>query len=215
MRKRFLVAVLLLTSSFSFAEFTIEQILSSPFPSELVSARDVSRVAWVFDLRGERNVWIADGPDFKARQLTHYKGDDGQPIAALTISNDGKTVVFARGSELNGGGSSANPESLTAGVKQQVFAIDVNGGEPRLLGDMGCGEEGCEDIQISPDGHSAAWATKSSIMIAPIDGKQPAKKLNEVRGDLSEPRWSPDGKRLSFRVNRQDHSLIAVQDVGG
>ena len=79
----------------------------SPFPTELVAARDAQRVAWVFDLRGERNVWVADAPDFHARQVTHYHGDDGMPIAALAISSDGKTIVYARGSELNPDGQAS------------------------------------------------------------------------------------------------------------
>jgi len=44
--------------------FTVEQVTSSPFPSELVSAPQGSRVAWVFNAKGVRNVWVADGPDF-------------------------------------------------------------------------------------------------------------------------------------------------------
>ena len=212
----------LLLSSFLFASilcyaagFTLEQVMSSPFPTELVAARDAQRVAWVFDLRGERNVWIADAPDYHARQVTHYRGDDGMPIAALTLTTDGKTAVFARGSELNPTGSAANTQSLVSGTKQQVFAVDVEKGEPRLLGEMGCGEEGCEDIQVSPDNQWVAWSTKTSIMIASLDGKQPARKLNEIRGELSEPRWAPDSKRLAFKVDRKDHSFIAIQEIGG
>ncbi|MGZ4872318.1 MAG: S9 family peptidase, partial [Candidatus Angelobacter sp.] len=80
--------------------FTLEQVMSSPFPTALTSAARANRIAWVFDSRGERNVWVADAPDFAARQVTHYQGDDGQDIFAVKLTPDGKTVVFARGSEV-------------------------------------------------------------------------------------------------------------------
>src|SRR5215469_14278715 len=129
------------------AQFSVEQVLSSPFPSELVAATHSNRVAWVFDAKGVRNVWVADGPDFirTARQLTHFTADDGQPIASLRLLPDGKTVLYALGSELNDAQESANPSSSTKGAKQQVFSVDVDSKitTPRLLGDMGCGDEGC------------------------------------------------------------------------
>src|SRR5579863_6137242 len=160
--------VVLLASTTVFAQslFTLEQVLSSPFPSELVAATHGSRVAWVFNAKGVRNVWVADGPDFvhSARPVTHYSADDGQPIASLRLTPDGKTVVYAIGSELNDAQESANPESWTKGAKQQVFAIDVDAKDkaatPRLLGDMGCPEEECEDIEISPDSKWVVWPAK-------------------------------------------------------
>ena len=201
------------------ASFTVEQVLGSPFPSELVAAARGSRVAWVFDARGVRNVWVADGPDFghTARQVTHYRADDGQPIASLRLTPDGKTVLYALGTELNDSQESANPESWTKGVKQQVFALDVDAKEtqPRLLGDMGCPDEGCEDIQISPDGKSTVWSAKKKLWIATVDGKQQAKELASVRGAAAEPKWSPDGKHIAFVSQRDGHSLIAVYDFGG
>ena len=41
-----------------------------------------------------------DAPDFVPRQVTHYKGDDGQAIASVRLTPDGKTIVYARGSEI-------------------------------------------------------------------------------------------------------------------
>lgn len=207
------IACLVLLSTCLAEGFTIEQVLSAPFPSELVAAKNAPRVAWVFDRKGERNLWIADAPDFVPRQASHYRGDDGQQIASLRITPDGKTLLCARGSELNKEGTAANPASLTRLPNQQAWAIDVDGGEPRLLGDIGCSEEGCEDIQLSPDGKLAVWPAKKHLWLAPVDGKAKGEQLEELLGESDMPRWSPDGTRLAFRSNRKDHSFIAVVEL--
>src|SRR5437764_11881743 len=56
--------------------FTLEQVMSSPFPTDLTTASQSGRIAWVFALKGERNVWSADGPSFQARQITHYRSEE-------------------------------------------------------------------------------------------------------------------------------------------
>jgi len=46
------------------ASFTIEQIKGYPFPDELTTSAQGAHIAWAFNERGARNVWVADGPDF-------------------------------------------------------------------------------------------------------------------------------------------------------
>ena len=240
----------------AFPAFSIEQVLGAPFTSQLTAARQGQRVAWVMDRRGERNVWVADGPDWVPRQVTGYLGDDGQPLASLRLTPDGQTVLYARGTEVNEAGESANPASRAQAPKQQVWAVAVPpaaaSGEaagdavsarrapPRLLGDMGCAEEGCEDIQVSPDGRFAVWTAKHHLWLAPVAPAEapaagaaatagaesaapggaaaggaaaPARQLLALQGDASQQRWSPDGKRLAFRLLRGDHSYIAVYEL--
>ena len=207
------------TAGWTQSPFTLEQVMSSPFPSELVAATHGSRIAWVFNAKGVRNIWVADGPDFahSARQVTHYSADDGQPIASLRLTPDGRTVLYALGSELNEAQESANPDSSTKGAKQEVFALDVDAkrASPRLLGEMGCPEEGCEDIEVSPDGIWSLWSAKKKLWLASVDGKQQAKELASVRGAALQPKWSPDGKHIAFVSERGGHSLIAVYDFDG
>src|SRR5262249_32896231 len=111
--------------------FTVEQVMSSPFFEGLMTAVHVPRVVWAFDAKGVRNVWIADAPSFSARQVTHYSEDDGMALASLRLTPDGRTVVYARGSELNSAGEVADPTNNVTRPNQQVWAVDADNGQPR------------------------------------------------------------------------------------
>src|SRR5438045_7408927 len=83
--------------------FTLEQIMSSPFPSDLVASKQGDKVVWIFDTQGKRNIWIAEAPEFAGRQLTHYDADDGQELSAPIFSPDGNWIAHVRGGEANSG----------------------------------------------------------------------------------------------------------------
>jgi hypothetical protein len=94
--------------------FTLEQVMSSPFPSDLVATKRGDRIAWAFDAEGKRNIWTAEAPTFAARQLTHYDSDDGGELTDLVFAPNGNLIAFARGNEQgkNQAGEYANPPPI-------------------------------------------------------------------------------------------------------
>src|SRR5689334_17281160 len=201
-------AVLLIPRSQSAAaySFTVEQIKGYPFPNELTASATGERIAWAFNERGSRNVWVAEGPDFKARRLTNYEVDDGQELTSISISGDGKYVVYVRGGDHGGNIDTSvgvDPAMTTTQTKVQVWSIPFDGGAPKLLG------EG-DEPSISPQSDRVVFLKERGIWSAPIDGSIPAKRFFYARGDCNEPEWSPDGSRLAFVSNRGDHSFIGV-----
>ena len=94
--KRSLLAGIFL-SFVAFAKtFTLEQVLSAPFPYELTAAPGGSRVAWVLNERGARNVWVSAAPDFKAMRWTNYTRDDGQDLGQLRWTPDARSLPRCR-----------------------------------------------------------------------------------------------------------------------
>ncbi|HEX4644383.1 MAG TPA: S9 family peptidase, partial [Verrucomicrobiae bacterium] len=113
--------------------FTLEQVMSAPFPSNLTAAKKNNRVAWILNLEGRRNVWIAEGPGFAARQITRYNEDDGQELSELRFSADGNAIAYVRGDGKNTAGQVPNPTSNPAGAEQAVWIAAWAGGEPKRV----------------------------------------------------------------------------------
>jgi hypothetical protein len=81
------------------AGFTLEQALSYPYALNMTAAEKADVIAWVVNLKGVRNVWVAAGPTYAPRQVTHYTEDDGQELTQLTLSPDGGRLIYVRGGD--------------------------------------------------------------------------------------------------------------------
>src|ERR1700688_3425560 len=185
------------------SSFTLEQVMSAPFPADLIASKTGGRLAWTLDQQGHRNIWVAEAPGFRVRQLTKYDTDEGQPLSDVHFSSDGNTLVFVRGGGKNTAGQSPNPTSNTAGFEQSVWSIAWAGGEPKNL-DAG------DSPAISASG-TVAYTKEHQLWLAKLDASDKPLQI-VVRGKSEDPQWSPDGAKLAFVSSRTDHAFIAVYD---
>ncbi len=186
--------------------FSLEAVRNYPFPSDLTRSAQGECIAWAVNEQGKRNVYVAEGPDFLPRKLTNYTQDDGQEISSLSISDDGRWVVYVRGGEH---GSNFDDElpvnalSLPTPPKVQIWQVPFAGGDPVAVA------EGDEPV-TSPDNKRIAFLKGGQIWAAPLNGSSAAKILFTARGTNGSLQWSPDGSKLAFVSDRKDHAFVGV-----
>jgi dipeptidyl aminopeptidase/acylaminoacyl peptidase len=187
------------------AHVTLERVMSAPFPSSLVAARTGGLVAWVFNARGVRNVWVAGPPDYRGRPLAAYTQDDGIEIGELAFTPDGRSIVYVRGSGRSPAGEFPNPGGRIEAFDQSVWIVGLDGSAPRRLGDG-------HSPAISPQGDRVAFVEKERVAWTRLDGSTAPETLMKPRGEPHSLRWSPDGTLLAFVSARNDHGFVGVLD---
>jgi hypothetical protein len=82
MRKIFFLFIISVNISYG---QTIENYLSAPFPTGLTASINGKTIAWVFNDKGSRNIYVAEAPEFAAKKITNYIGDDGMEITDRSL----------------------------------------------------------------------------------------------------------------------------------
>ena len=89
----------------------------------------------MFEERGVRNVYAAEGPAWTPRKITAYDADDGQEITNLSISADGKMIVYVRGGDHDGNWSDLAPDPASSSKQPKVgiWSVPFSGRKPNAL----------------------------------------------------------------------------------
>ncbi|HTO87829.1 MAG TPA: S9 family peptidase [Thermoanaerobaculia bacterium] len=133
----------------------------------------------------------------------------------VAISPDGRRVAW----------SEKAPDRENEGNRGSIFVSDLSSGAVRRLTAGKNGRIHRESSAVfSPDGKSIAFLSDASqdrqlqVWIAPATGGRAA-PLTHVKGQLADPRWSPDGRRIAFLLvegsDQEPGALVAYKPDDG
>ncbi|TRO61527.1 S9 family peptidase [Candidatus Bathyarchaeota archaeon] len=207
----------------------VEDLRAFKFVSDPQISPDGSRIAFVYseidheEDKYQRHIWFAETSTGKLTQFTYGPGADTYP----RWSPDGKKLLF-----LSNG---RQPDKKT-----QLYVINLGGGEAQLVADT---ENGVSSPAWSPDGKSLLFTSKvwteekpesdvkritrirykfnnvgffegrRTHLFTVKPGAKP-KQLTKGEYDVNNPKWSQDGKGITFITNMEpDQDTSKVNDI--
>ena len=98
-----------------------------------------------------------------------------------------------------------------AGLGNALWAVPLPSGSPRRLGDIVVDEN---RAKFSADGKRLVYGRGSDLWIANADGSNSSRLFPAPAARLSNPAFSPDGKRVRFTVLNPQDNTSALWEIG-
>ncbi len=198
----FTVLSLFLITGHAQENFTIEQVMSTSFPSGLITSSTGDMAAWIQNKNGVRNIFISDRGQIK-KKVTSFTKDDGQAIGNLIFSPDNKHIFFVKGGAPNQKGEIPNSLSFPNKTKREIWQINLESNTLKLI------SEGSSP-KLSHNGKILVFITKKQVWKVDLTLEKKPEMVFSIRGSIGSLRWSPDDSKLVFVSNRSTHSYIGV-----
>ncbi len=196
--------------------FTLQQVLSAPYATELTASPRGNLFAWVEDVEGRHNLWVSgslpSSPSQSARQLTHNTQDDAQDISQLAWAPDASAIAYVYGAPSGANGRPANPAHLQRPTPVDIILQPLApGAHPTIVG------EGHAPV-FTHDGRSLLFIHDGQVWITDTAAPSAARQLVYDRGSATSLTLSPDDHLLAFishrsEANQPSHSFLALYDL--
>jgi dienelactone hydrolase len=201
------VALLLLIFCLQANAQKIEDYLSPAFPSNLIANHTGSAVAWIFNDKGVRNIYLGQPQNEQYQVLTPYTMDDGVEITSLQFAPNDDVIYFVKGNTVNTKGEPANPAQLQTSTEQNIYALTIANKEIKKIAKGSA-------FAISPDGKLLVFAQGGKAWKVNLNTAQYiVEPLFMARGGISGLHFNKTGNYISFISNRDEHSFIGVYAV--
>ena len=186
---------------YNLANFILASVVALVLATLIVVVEAQAQIAFMSKRDGRLNpeIYVMDADGKNQQRLTENRHDDWDP----SWSPNGKRIVFF----------SNRDGHVMGGIPTfEIYVMDADGGNQQRLTNHpnddrspSWSPNGKRIAFVSNrDGHVIGGIPTFEIYVMDADGKNQQRLTNNPDGDWN-PSWSPDGKRIVFRSNRDGH----------